>query len=305
MIALLGGPAAHAEAASREPWASSLGAGPSAAPQDASALLRAADEALERDNHATAAEGFAASYRALSVEQRRGPVGGRTIALAYDAYREAWHRGRDPAPLRAARGLLVEHVATLEPAGKHVAVQEARHRLGWIEHLLELEDASARAAAPAACPEPPAQEAPVCPTVAPEPRAEPAGPDEPADADAPSRRRDPVGVALVAAGAVTTAGGVGLLIGGSRVLPTARRQIEATGRDPDDPVPQDAVYLQVHQERGRNVMIAGGVVTGVGAAAAVWGIVRLVRRRDGASRGRTQAVTVGPWARGILLRARF
>lgn len=276
-------------------------AGPQVPQPDASALLRSADEALERGDHAAAAEGFAGSYRALSIEQRRGPVGSRTIALAYDAYREAWHRGRDAAPLRAARELLAEHVAALEPAGKAEAVQEARHKLGWIEHLLELEEASARVTEPAACPEPAPQAAPECPTVAPA-SVEPASPTQ---TDVPPRRRDPVGVALVAAGAVTLAGGVGLLVGGARVLPTARQQIEAAGRDPDDPVPQDEVYLQVHEERGRNLMIAGGVVAGVGAAAATWGIVRLVQRREGGGRAKERAVAVGLSPRGILLRARF
>jgi hypothetical protein len=299
LVALLGAPAqAHERSA-----AASVEAGLQAAPQpdaSASALLRSADEALERGDHAAAAEGFAGSYRALSIEQRRGPVGSRTIALAYDAYREAWHRGRDAAPLRAARELLAEHVAALEPVGRPAAVQEARHKLGWIEHLLELEDASARVPEAAACPEPTPQEAPVCPSVEPAP-GDPAGPTN----DAPARRRDAVGVALVAAGAVTLAGGVGLLVGGSRVLPTAREQIEATGRNPDDPVPQDEAYLQVHEERGRNLMIAGGVVAGVGAAAATWGIVRLVQRRDGGGRARERAVAVGLSPRGILLRGRF
>jgi hypothetical protein len=300
VVALLGAPAQAVAAGERS--MGSVEAGLQAAPQpDASALLRSADEALERGDHAAAAEGFAGSYRALSIEQRRGPVGNRTIALAYDAYREAWHRGRDAAPLRAARELLAEHVAALEPVGRPAAVQEARHKLGWIEHLLELEDASARVPEAAACPEPTPQEAPVCPSVEPE-AANPAGPTH---GDAPARRRDAVGVALVAAGAVTLAGGVGLLVGGSRVLPTAREQIESTGRNPDDPVPQDEAYLQVHEERGRNLMIAGGVVAGVGAAAATWGIVRLVQRREGGGRARERAVAVGLSPRGILLRGRF
>lgn len=296
--ALLVGPAAHAMAAAPDARAS----GPAVPAPDATALLQAADEALERGDYAGAAEGFRASYRALSVEQQRSRVGARTIALAYDAYREAWHRGRDPAPLRAAQELLVEHIATLEPAGMSAAVQETRHRLEWIEHLLELEEASARATAPAACPEPAPQEAPVCPTVATEPTG--SGPTAPVETDAP--RRDVVGVALVAAGAVTLAGGVGLLIGGSRVLPTARQQIVAAGRNPDEPVPQDATYLQVHEERGRNLMIAGGVVAGVGAAAATWGLVRLIRRRSPARRAEAAPpVAVGLSPRGILLRARF
>lgn len=269
--------------------------------QDANALLQAADEALARGDHAAAAAGFGASYRALSVEQQRGPLGGRTIALAYDAYREAWHRGRDAEPLRAAQTLLAEHLVALEPANRPAAVQEARHRLEWIEHLLELEEASARAATPVVCPEPPPREAPVCPAPA------PAGPVEggPAKSDEPPHRIDPLGVALVASGTVTLAGGVGLLVGGSRVLPTAREQVEAAGRDPNDPVPQDAAYLQVHEERGRNLMIAGGVVTGLGVAVVTWGIARLVRRRAGTSRGSERAVAVGLAPRGILLRARF
>lgn len=308
-VALLGAPTARVAAAERDRAGAAaertavalrLRAGPQAL--DANARLQAADEALERGDHAAAAEGFSASYRALSPEQRQSPVGARTIARAYDAYREAWHRGRDAALLRAAQALLREHVALLEPVAKPDVVQEARHQLEWIEHLLELEEASVRAAAPVACPEPPAQEAPVCPTVAAEP--EPTEPVAAEEVDAAPQRRDPVGVALVAAGTVTLTGGVGLLIGGARVLPTARQQVEAAGRDPDDPVPQDAVYLQVHQERGRNVMIAGGVVAGVGAAAAAWGIVRLARRRAGGPDAE-RAVTVGLARRGILLRARF
>lgn len=307
-VVLLGALTARVAAAERVPTGAAAErtavrlreAGPQA--PDANASLQAADEALERGDHAAAAEGFSASYRALSPAQRQSPVGARTIARAYDAYREAWHRGRDVALLRAAEALLGEHVALLEPVAKPEVVQEARHQLEWIEHLLELEEASARAATPVACPEPPALEAPVCPTVAAEPEpAEPVAADE---VDAAPQRRDPVGVALVAAGTVTLTGGVGLLIGGARVLPTARQQIEAAGRDPDDPVPQDAVYLQIHQERGRNVMIAGGVVAGVGAAAAAWGIVRLARRRTGAPDAE-RAVTVGLAPRGILLRARF
>lgn len=302
--ALIVGPAAHASAATleRADDTAERTTGPAVPAPDANALLQAADEALERGDHAGAAEGFRGSYRALSAEQQRSPVGARTIALAYDAYREAWHRGRDPAPLRAARELLLEHITTLERANMTAAVQETRHRLEWIEHLLELEEASARAATPAACPEPPVQETPVCPTVEPEPTSR--GTATPAETDAPPRR-DVVGVALVSAGAVTLVGGVGLLIGGSRVLPTARQQIVAAGRDPDDPVPQDAVYLQVHQERGRNVMIAGGVVAGVGAAAATWGLVRLIRGRSAASRAKAHPVAVGVSPRGILLRARF
>ena len=89
------------------------------------------------------------------------------------------------------------------------------------------------------------------------------------------------------------------------MLPTARQQIVAAGRNPDDPVPQDATYLQVHEERGRNLMIAGGVVAGVGAAAATWGLVRLLRRRSPASRAEARPVAVGLSPRGILLRARF
>lgn len=269
--------------------------------QDANALLQVADEALARGDHAAAAAGFGASYRALSVEQQRGPLGGRTIALAYDAYREAWHRGRDAEQLRAARTLLGEHLVALEPANRPAAVQETRHRLEWIEHLLELEEASARAATPVVCPEPAPSAAPICPA------PDPVGPVEsgPTKSDDPPRRTDPLGVALVASGAVTLAGGVGLLVGGSRVLPTAREQIEAAGRNPDDPVPQDAAYLQVHEERGRNLMIAGGVVAGLGAAVVTWGIVRLVRRRTGAGRGQERAVAVGLAPRGILLRARF
>lgn len=271
--------------------------------KDANALLRAADESLERGDYATAAEGYSASYRALSLEQQRSALGGRTIALAYDAYREAWHRGRSPEPLRAARGLLVEHIAVLDPGGKPAAIQEARHRLEWIEHLLELEEASARAATPVACPEPAPQEPLVCPDPTHGPEGDAGEGSSPEDV-AP-RRNDPVGVALVAAGAVTLGGGVGLVVGGSRVLPAAQEQVRATGRDPDDPVPQDAAYLQVHEERGRNLMIAGGVVAGLGVAAATWGIVRLVRRRAGGRASAERAVTVIPSPRGILLRARF
>lgn len=278
-------------------------AAPAVPDTDANALLRAADEALERGDHATAAEGFSASYRALSLEQQRSAVGGRTVTLACDAYREAWHRARDPEPLRAARALLTEHIAAIEPGGKTAALQEARHHLEWIEHLLELEEASARAATPVACPEPTPQEPPVCPAPTLEPRGDAGA--EPPRTDAPPRRADVVGVALVAAGAVTLGGGVGLLVGGSRVLPAAREQVRATGRDPTDPVPQDAAYLQLHEERGRNLMIAGAVVAGLGAAAATWGIVRLVRRRAGRRADDVRAVTVAPSPRGILLRARF
>lgn len=269
--------------------------------QDANALLQAADQALARGDHAAAAAGFGASYRALSMEQQQGPLGGRTIALAYDAYREAWHRGRDAAQLRAAQTLLGEHIVALEPVNRPAAMQETRHRLEWIEHLLELEEASTRTAPPVVCPEPEPSTAQVCPTPGPVDPVE----SEPVKTEDPPPRTDPLGVALVAAGAVTLAGGVGLLVGGSRVLPTAREQIEAAGRNPDDPVPQDVAYLQVHEQRGRNLMIVGGVAAGLGAAVVTWGIVRLVRRRTGADRGQERGVAVGVAPRGILLRARF
>jgi hypothetical protein len=300
-IVVLGGPAHAAGRPGRATEVAAQSLHQWAPEQDANTLLHTADEALARGDHAAAAAGFGASYRALSVEQQRGPLGGRTIALAYDAYREAWHRGRDAEQLRAAQSLLGEHLVALEPANRPAATQETRHRLEWIEHLLELEEASARAATPVVCPEPEPSAALVCP--APEPVGLVEG--GPTKTDDPPHRTDPLGVALVASGSVTLAGGVGLLVGGSRVLPTAREQIEAAGRDPDDPVPQDAAYLQVHQERGRNLMIAGGVVAGLGAAVVTWGIVRLVRRRTGAGRGQERAVAVSLAPRGILLRARF
>lgn len=272
---------------------------------DANALLRAADDALSRGDHAGAAEGFAASYRALSRDQQHGPLGGRTIALAYEAYREAWHRARDPAPLQAAQALLHEHEVALEGVGKVAAVEENRLRQDWIEHLLELEQARAAAAVPApACPEPAVVEPAVCPAPALEP-----GPKTPPvqPADAPPRR-DGLGLALTAGGGVTLLGGIGLLIGGTQVLPMARREVVAAGRDPNDPVPQDAAYLEQHRGRGRTFMIAGGVVAGVGAAVATWGVVRLVGRGRGRSHdGRVEGreISVGLSPRAILLRARF
>ncbi len=259
-----------------------------------------AETLFDRGEYGRAAGKFAANYRAMTEPQRGGPVGQRTIARAYDAYREAWHVARDPAPLREGKALLEEHVMLVKQAGSGHAAREAQAKLEWLSHLLELEEqAATEVVPPPECPEP-------LPPISEPPPRDP--PDElpvqdPPD-EQPRARRDPLGLALTTGGSVVLGGGVGLLIGGTQVLPTARRQVEAAGRDPDNPVPQDVTYLAQHRTRGRRWMISGGVVAGVGVAALTWGIVRLVQHRHNGS-AKSDKLTIGVSPRAILLRARF
>ncbi|MCH9683633.1 MAG: hypothetical protein K0V04_19500 [Deltaproteobacteria bacterium] len=285
----------------------------SAAPGgDVDAHLGEATRQLEQRQHHAAAQSFAAGYRGMTEAQQRGPVGQRAIALAYDAYREAWHDARDQGPLREGQALLGEHVEVLERAGQRQAAAETRANLAWLEHLLELEEqAAVEQVEPVACPEP----LPLLVEPAPPDPTDPLEPGGSADpVDEPRSSRDPLGVALATAGGVVMVGGVGVLIGGTQVLPRARRQIESANRDPDNPIAQDSTYLDEHRRRGQTWMISGAVVAGVGAAALTWGIVRLVQRRNkrGSSGEPSEArgpvrdrLTFAVSPRAILLRARF
>ena len=110
-------------------------------------------------------------------------------------------------------------------------------------------------------PEPPPPKVPP-----PEPEPQPP-PDAPADRRAPWWR-DPAGGVLVGIGAVSIATGGGLLVGGA----ARRRAADAEG--------DEAAFIDGHAF-ARRLTIAGAIVTGVGAALMVGGIIRyaVVARR--------------------------
>jgi hypothetical protein len=269
-------------AASVVAWAIALAPRPSlaaAAPADRERLLTDAQEHRNAGDHRAAAESYADYYRALG-DDRTTTAGENAVLAATDAYRSAWKADHDRADLLASQALLQAHIADFEAtrgATEGEGVDEARLELQWVREQLETSEPDATPVPPTTVAEPDPTPAQIGPERPPSDRPR----DDPAKTTAPaSPRLDRPGLALSITGGALTATGAVLLGWGGLWGPAVDRAADSAVPGSNVPMNFDsAAWASDQRKTGTRMLIAGGVLAGVGLPLLVYGVVRLVRGR--------------------------
>lgn len=297
------------------PPAPALALAPSAR-QRSEQLLAEGDAASGKQRWDEAIAKYRAAYYGLPPEDQATYVGSLTVRKAMRAYQERVAAEQAPgqrkALLQRQRVLLEEFLDAV--AAKPGAAEEIGEDV-----IAELEESRRSIDAALADPKPTTSE----PTGDASPNDTSSGSDgasttttsDPEDTttDRPDPTskpaRDWVGLGLVIGGSVTLAAGIGVSVGRFTIRNNALQLVDAGGEDyaPGTQARED--YLDQEYARADKLLIAGGVVAGVGLATIVGGVVRIFVHRRRTATPKAAAVhlapVLSPTTAGLVLHRRF
>jgi|GEM_PF-1711601 len=260
----------------------SVYASPSADPVDVeseiSSLHRQGDMRFEAGDYAAARKMWLDAYSRVPATTERWPYRVTLLSLVVEAAVADFARGADPATLERVDQVLERALAADDlPEPMRHALEIELRRLRALERV-----------EPSEVPEPIA-------TVVVDPTPATTGSVE---LDEGTLRVDdrPLGVGLLAGGAIGTAAGVTAVAIGAVFRPRAERQI----RDAGDPLdhPNAQAFIDDEVRKGR-------VWIGVGVAAAVVGVASMVGGAVVLARGRRARVAIGGDRNGASVALRF
>ncbi len=261
-------------------------------------LVLQGEEKAANGEHAEAARFYLEAYKGMPADER-AQMGDLIVESALESVKKAYNKSPDPDLLDLGTELIEAYGSDMsgpEPA----FIDEARR---WIEERRERDGDGGPGENPFEDPDLP---------------DDPVGDDDGIGADDGGSQTDEIaGPILVGVGGAMGVSGIIMLALGARLpnkVEDTRRDFYAGDEyttfvnDPDTTQAQidqfDAdydAYIDRENKRGKNLMIGGGILLGIGVGAAVYGVVRMVQHRKKKKNG-SSAAQVLPSAGGLFVR---
>jgi hypothetical protein len=269
---------------------------PALAAQSPTELLTQGDAKASDGAHDEAARLYHEAYKQMSADER-ADMGELVVEAALESVRKAYDKNPDPALLELAESLMEDFESDM--SGPRPEFIDAGRR--WLDKKRPEPEPDAGDDGSSGDPDFPDDD-PVD-----------IGGDDGTDHDQ-GPQREIVGPVLIGAGGAVLITGIVLLAVGAPVGGNAEDaradaldspEFEALSATPSgQPLAEQFrsqydTYVDDETKRGRSLMIAGGVMLGVGAGLAVYGVVRLVQHRK---KQRTSAIRVIPSGAGLTVR---